>query len=468
MPPFMPHAIARARSLFGQRRAGLIAVLLAGSIAVASLPSGVDAQGRGRVSLARDAEIEALVADYARPLIKAAGLRLGDVEIVLVNDNAFNAFVLGRRLFINTGTFLAAETPNEIIAVLAHEIAHIAGGHQERLRDQLARAKTQSLIAQLAGFGAVAAGAATKNGDLARAGQGIALGTSEGVKRNLLAYKRTEETAADRAAVRYLEATGQSPVGLQETFKRFEAARALSGRTPNPYLLSHPLPRDRMAAIDALVKASPYRERKDPADLQRRHDRARAKVAAYTAGPGAVQRILRDGDNVALSYGSAIETFLRGRPDEAVARIDTVIRSLPNDPYAHEMRGEILMKTGRATDAVDSFRRASRLRNDDSGILRAAIGNALLETNDPTRFADAIANLRRAVILDPGYSKGHRDLAKAFHRIGDVPAANLATAEAFYVDGRLDQAKVFAKRAQNGLDKGDPSWRRAQDIIDAG
>ena len=59
---------------------------------------------------------------------------------------SFNAFVAGRRMFINTGALLQAETPNEIIGVIAHEAGHIAGGHQDRLREQLARAQTMAVI----------------------------------------------------------------------------------------------------------------------------------------------------------------------------------------------------------------------------------------------------------------------------------------------------------------------------------
>lgn len=443
----------------------LLALALTAVLALPLVMPPLPADAQSRLRLTRDAEIEALVQDYARPLLKAAGLRANDVQIVLVADNGFNAFVLGRRLFINTGAFLAAETPNEIIAVLAHEIGHIAGGHQERLREQLERAKTQAVIAQLVGLGAAIAGAASNNGALAGVGQGLALGGPEAARRGLLSYKRTEEAAADRAAVRYLEATGQSPVGLRKVFQKFQADRAFASNV-NPYLLSHPLPRERMAAIDALVNESPNRGKKDPAALQRRHERARAKVAAYTAGPGSTDRLLRGGGDTARAYGAAIEAFLYGRPDEAVARIDTVLRALPNDPYVHEMKGEILLRTGQPARAVDSFRRALRLNGDRSGILRAEIGNALLATDDPARFADAIANLRRAVIVDPTYTQGHRDMARAFNRIGDTAAAHLATAEAFVVEGDIKQAKVFATRAQRGFERSEPSWRRAQDIIE--
>ena len=68
---------------------------------------------------------EALFAELAG---KAAGLKNSRVQIVLVNDSSFNAFVDGSRIFVNTGALTAAAVPNEIIGVIAHEAGHLAGG----------------------------------------------------------------------------------------------------------------------------------------------------------------------------------------------------------------------------------------------------------------------------------------------------------------------------------------------------
>ncbi len=102
--------------------------------------------------------------DYTAPILKAAGLAQQNVQVVLINDRAFNAFVMdGRRIFINVGALYDAKTPNEIIGVLAHETGHMAGGHLSRLREQLANAQTAAIIAMLLGVGAMA-GAATTGG----------------------------------------------------------------------------------------------------------------------------------------------------------------------------------------------------------------------------------------------------------------------------------------------------------------
>ena len=186
-----------AGSTIGRTARGLATLLLAAAVAVSG-SVGAFAQS---VPVVRDAEIEALVRDYARPIFKAAGLANDGIDIVLVNDQSFNAFVTGRRLFINTGALVTAETPNEIIGVIAHEAGHIAGGHQQKLRDQLDRAKTMAIIATLLGAGAMVAGATSKSNGLAGAGMGVAAGGGEMAQRSILAYQRTEEITADRSAI---------------------------------------------------------------------------------------------------------------------------------------------------------------------------------------------------------------------------------------------------------------------------
>ncbi|MEO1748940.1 MAG: M48 family metalloprotease, partial [Pseudomonadota bacterium] len=160
--------------------------------------------------------------DYARPLMRAAGVNQNRIDIVLVNDRSFNAFVSGRKIFINVGAIVQSEVPNELIGVIAHEIAHLAGGHQDRLRQQIDRAQTIAIVTAAIGVGAAVAAASSGAGEVAGAGAGLAAGGSELARRGLLAYQRTEELAADRAAIDYLNATGQSSKGILTTFQRFQ------------------------------------------------------------------------------------------------------------------------------------------------------------------------------------------------------------------------------------------------------
>ncbi len=151
-----------------------------------------------------------------------------------------------------------------------------------------------AIIGMLLGVGAGVAGAASGSGNAAGAGAGIAMGSGEMAMRSVLNYQRTEEMTADRLAVNYLNATGQSTKGMLDTFERFASALSLTGTQIDQYRISHPLPRERIANLEELARKSPYFNKADSPALQLRHDMARAKIAAYSGNMGALQRMFRN------------------------------------------------------------------------------------------------------------------------------------------------------------------------------
>ena len=395
-----------------------------------TLPVSAHAQ---RVPVVRDAEIERLLFDYAKPLLAAAGIK-GVTDIVLINDSSFNAFVNGRSIYINTGTIMASGSPNEVIGVLAHEIGHLAGGHQERLRQKLESAGRMATIAGLVGMGAAVAGSASGNGDAGKAGAGIAAGAQEMARRSILAYQRTEEITADRSAVVYLDKTGQSARGMLITFQRFQTSLALSGTKVDPYKISHPLPRERIANLEDLAQKSPNFGKTDSPALQTRHDLARAKVAAAPAG-------------------------------ESTKSADALVKQMPQNGYVHEIRGEILLKANRPADAAKAFRTALKLDPGKGATIQVGLGQSLLLAGDTD---GAIRELGEALRRDKTNAVGYEYLARAYAQTGREPDALLATAQMYYYNGAIKDARIFAARAQQGFKKGSPGWLRAGDIINSG
>ena len=147
---------------------GAAPTLLLGAV-LASLPTPAPADG---VNIARDAETEALIQDYARPLFKAAGISASNIQILLIPDPTFNAFVAdSSHMFLNTGTLIKAKTPNEVIGVIAHETAHLAHNDLARLRQKMEDAKIGAMIAAIAGIGAAVAGATSGVNGLGQAGR---------------------------------------------------------------------------------------------------------------------------------------------------------------------------------------------------------------------------------------------------------------------------------------------------------
>src|ERR1700716_4198455 len=242
--------------------------------ALAAAPVSALAQENKGPALLRDTEIEQLLRDYTRPILRTAGLEKQNIQVVIINESGFNAFVAdGRRIFVNYGALMKSETPNQIIGVLAHETGHLAGGHLAKMREQLAQAQTQMIIAMLLGAGAVVAGARSGNSKsgLSIVGPAAISAPQEVIKRTLLSYVRQQEENADRAGVKFLTATGQSAKGMYETFQRFTNESLFAARGADPYLQSHPMPAERVAALGELARSSPYWDKKDDPALQLRH-----------------------------------------------------------------------------------------------------------------------------------------------------------------------------------------------------
>ncbi len=238
----------------------LLALVVSGAVAGAGIPARAQAPN---VPVIRDAEIEQLLREYSAPILRAAGLAKQDIRIVIINDRAFNAFVAdGRRIFVNSGALMDSQTPNQIIGVLAHETGHLAGGHLSRMREQLAAAQTQSIVALLLGLGAVVAGAKA-GANAGQAGAAVLSAPQQMIQNSLIAYARSQEEQADKAGVKFLNATNQSAKGMYETFKRFQDQGLFSSRFVNPYMQTHPMPSERVAALEELIKQSANWERKD-------------------------------------------------------------------------------------------------------------------------------------------------------------------------------------------------------------
>lgn len=424
------------------------------------------AQAQQRISVLRDAEVEALVASYATPILRAAGIRGGSIQIVLVNDRDFNAFVAdGRRIFINVGVILQSETPNEVIGVLAHETGHLAGAHLTRLRQEISRSQIISAVTMLAGAAAMAAAVGTDNSDAAVLGQGIALGGQTAAQRSLLAYQRSEELAADRAAISYLNATNQSAQGMLTVFGRFADQTMFTGRFVDPYVRSHPMARDRINQIENLARRSPYFDRRDSPELQLRHDMAVARLTATQEGERTVaRRYLRSDTSLPARYARALTEGRTGSPRSAVEQLDSLIAAQPSNPFLWESRGSVLFESGNAREAARSWARALEIAPDNT-VIRVYYGAALVESGDNGLLPTAIGELERGLADDTSLAFGYRFLGQAYARSGDTAMAQLASGLEAFARGDIEGAKGFAARAQSGLPRGSTGWLRAADIL---
>src|ERR1700712_263732 len=446
----------------------LTAVATAAALAVAPMSSAV-AQQKGPATL-RDTETEQLLREYTRPILRAAGLEKQNIQVVIINDSVFNAFVAdGRRIFVNYGAIMQSETPNQIIGVLAHETGHLAGGHLAKLREQLAQAQTQMIIAMLLGAGAMVAGARSGNSNngLVNAGAAAGAGPQEMIRRTLISYQRQQEENADRAGVKFLTATGQSAKGMYDTFKRFTNEILFAAHGADPYTQSHPMPAERVAALEELARSSPYWDKKDDPALQLRHDMVRAKISAFMERQETVYRRYPLGnETLPARYAHAIATYRHGDLRNALAQIDGLIQLQPNNPYFYELRGQALLEGGKPAEAIAPLRKAVQLSNN-APLMEMLLGRALVAANNTANTDEAISILRAAVARETEAPIGFSQLAMAYGRKGDYAQADLASAQAAFLRGDNKTARDLASRAKTRFAVGTPGWVKADDIVSA-
>lgn len=446
----------------------LKAVGLAAAATVALAPVAAHAQG---LPLIRDTEIENLLNDYARPLFRAAGLGSGRVQMRIVKNEAYNAFVVdGRNVFVHTGTLTQADTPNQVIGVIAHETGHISGGHLAALRARIARDQTRALLVQILGIGALIGGAVA-GGDTGRevggAGQGILGAGGEIIQRSLLSERRSQEGAADQAGLGFLNATRQSGRGMLETFERFAQQEYISDSHKDPFVRSHPVATDRLARLREAVEKSPFYKEKDPPQLQLRHDLMRAKLSGYLDRPGVVfNRYPSTDKSLPARYARALARYFQGGQgalEAALVDVDGLIRERPDYAYFHEVKGDLYMRSGRLAEAIPHLKQALKLVPDAS-LIRVQLATALQGVEQAGTVAESVDLLKKSLIEDQN-PRAYRLLANAFYKQGKGPEADAMQAQAHFYEGNLKQAQIFAKRAQSRLSKGTPMWQENEDVI---
>ncbi len=444
--------------------AAALAGLVAASLALT--PSLAAAQQGGGTAIVRDAETEALIQDYLKPIFKAADIRSSTVRTFLVPSDEFNAFVAnGGQIFVNTGAIIQSETPDELIGVLAHETAHLAHNDEANFRQQLDNTKAAVLIASLLGMGAAIAGGMTNSAGAGQAAAGILSAVPSVGMRSLLAYRRAQEAAADRSAIAYLNATQQSGAGFLTTLKRLANQNLFLSRDADPYIQSHPLPPTRIAAVEHLVTESKYYGRTDPSALQRRHDMVRAKLVGFTWPSGRVLTRYPLSDNSEPArYARAISTYRFGTLAAAQKEIDSLIAGNPGDPYFWELKGQELLETGNPKAALDPLRKAVSLA-PNAALIKILLGQALVAVGGKSLNNEAVKILSPALRADPDAAAGFRALGRAYASLGNTAMAQLTTAEGLFAEGNIKDAKVQASRAQAELKRGSPAWLRADDIV---
>jgi predicted Zn-dependent protease len=406
----------------------------------------------------RDSETELLFKQAARPLIEAAKLDPNSVDVVLLNDPEINAFVAtGQTVYIQSGLIAATDNVNQLQGVIAHELGHVAGGHSIRLQDGYKQATGITIATMVLGALAIAAGAGEAGMGMMMAGQQAAMG-------KFLSFTRTQEATADQAAVKYLHIAGISGKGMLQFFAKLQNEEyRLAIYDKDSYARTHPLSSERIQALEQSFKSDPdYNNPIDPA-LEARFERVKAKLLGFVNPKQAVLKYPESDQSVPAHYARAYAYHLGGYPDKALSEVGALLATNPHDPFFLELKGQILLESGKPADAVAPLREATE-KSGDMPLIAAMFGHALVATEDPKNFAEAKQVLKAAVSRDNQDPFAWYQLGVIYAREGDEARAALASAERNNLEDNPKLALVNAEMAMKGIPAGSPDYLRAQDI----
>ena len=438
-------------SHFSRALRAMCAALALGALAA---PAYADDSG----GIIRDAEIESTLRAYVDPLFVAAGLDPKQIQVHIIEDKTLNAFVAdGQNMFINTGLIMAAQNPNQLKGVMAHETGHIAGGHQVRSRAAMGHASAPALVSIGLGVLAMAAGAPD-------AGAALITGSGSFAQGSFFIYSKVLESTADQDAVTYMDATHQSAEGLLDFFENFRTQELFTEQRRDPFFRSHPLSSERIQALRERADHAKYKDAKDsPADIER-FKMMQAKLYGYLESPGRTFAKYPPSDlSLPARYARAFAAYRT--PDLTAASKETqaLIALQPNNPYFQELMGQILYESGHAVESLPYCRKSLALA-PSSVLLRVNLGRSLAATKKAADTAEAINVLQQATAQEPDNPYAWQELANAYDATKQDGMARLASAEQNFALGNYPLALNFAQRAKKTLPEGSTSWRRASDI----
>lgn len=421
----------------------------------------ISTQQAAAQSILRDAETEAFLTELSLPLIRAAKLDPRSIRFALVGDRSINAAADNTQtVYINSGLIVKADNANELEGVIAHELGHIAGGHVTiRSAEGVKDATRISILSLLLGAAAIAAGAG-------EAGVGILGAGQQAAVNKFLAFSRSVEATADASAQNYLSATGKSGRGMISFFKKLQNLefRYGAGIDDDSFGGDHPLTGDRIAILQDKFEADPaWNAKTDPA-IEARFQRIKAKLQGYVNEPQQTLRDYPESDNsIPAHYARAYAWHRSAYPDKALQEADALLAAIPGDPYFLELKGQILLESGKPSEALPLLRQAVAKTNAQP-LIASLFGHALIATEDSANFAEAEKVLKASITKDNENPFAWYQLGVVYDREGDTGRAAMATAERYHLEGQPRLALTNAEMAVRTLPQGSPDWIRAQDI----
>ena len=279
-----------------------------------------------------------------------------------------------------------------------------------------------------------------------------------------LAFSRTQESSADQAGAKYLSKAGVSGRGLLKFFSKLQNQEyRLAVYSQDSYGRTHPLSRERIQSLQQEFQNDAAWSKPVDPELEARFERVKAKLLGFIDPRQATIKYPESDQSVPAHYARAYAYHVGGYPDKALSEADDLLAVNPHDPYFLELKGQVLLESGKPAEALPVLREAT-VRSGNAPLIASMLGHALVATENPENFKEAKTVLKTAVARDNQNPFAWYQLGIIYDREGDQPRAALATAERNSLEDNPKMALASAQMAMKGIPQGSPDWLRAQDI----
>ena len=409
------------------------------------------------LEIIRDEELEKFTKELTAELLSNNSLNEEDINFYFINNKEINAFVTGgKNIFVNTGLITQADDYREYQAVIAHELSHIIGGHIFNTSAELKNLSNKALPVYLLGIIGIFAGSADT------AISSIMLGQAS-VQDGFTYYSRNQEASADQAAINLMCSNKINASYLLGFLEKLDRKTLDSVSNENYYRSTHPPIDSRKEWINISLKNKEC-EFENTQILQEKFNLLKSKLIAFTHSKQEVTAIYRGDSNVDL-YANAIISYLSGDHSVSLEFLNRLINREPNNPYFRELLGEIYFAKGDFDSAIINQSIAMELINEPSDLYFMMIGSYLITLEDQISKNDGIKNLKKSIFINPKNTYSWYLLARAYAETENLPLANYATAERYYLIGERGLALEFAQKSINSIEKNSPEWYRANDLM---
>ena len=412
------------------------------------------------VLLINDTEIESVLTELIEPIATAAKIGDGRLHVHIVNNDDFNAFVMGGEdIYIYTGLLSRVKSPNALRAVVAHELGHTIGGHMAQMSSRMESEMRRSMLIQALGIGLMVAGG---NPSL---GASVVAGAGGIARQSVLSFSRDEERVADDMGFDLMMRAGFNPNGFMDVFTQMNDMTGAIESKINPNSVNHPLTSERLKNVREKLKSDAVKNKKFKTDDDKtikQYDLIRAKLIGYLDGFDRIKTLYPYSDKSdAAIYARAIANMRAGNLDGALVGTKTLLARNPKNPYFYELLGDIEFANGHYDDSVDAYTRALKMR-PNSPQIETALSIVLAERNKPGDRDIAIERCKHAILIEPT-PLAYWTLARAYG--SDDGRADWAMAEFYRMQKNKDKAREYAKSAKNRLSRGSPEYIKSDDIL---